>query len=138
MIRTPLGALGLAAATLGLCPAADPTPAKPATPVELILTGGDTLARVELGAGVDGVPVAAVWDETFARLFAFFDRNGDGILDPKEAALLPAPKALRQAMGNRPRRWQSGGPWPGRVPTPQQEFADRSLRVVVEARGPGE
>lgn len=101
MTRTTFVALALVLATFGLCPAADPAPAKrPAVPLELVLLGEDKLARVELRAEVDGMPVSAIWDETFARLFAYFDRNGDGALDAEEAALLPAAKALRQAMGS--------------------------------------
>ncbi|WP_439628378.1 hypothetical protein [Gemmata sp.] len=80
-----------------LAPAADPT--APAAPLELVLTG-DKLARVELRVEVDGRPVAAVWDETFAKLFAFLDRNSDGALDAKEAAAAPSALALRQALGN--------------------------------------
>ena len=100
MIRTTLAALPLALATFGPGPAADPAPAEPPAPLELVLFGEDKLARVELRAEVGGVPVPAIWDETFGKLFAYCDRNGDGALDAKEAALLPAPKALRQAMGN--------------------------------------
>ena len=105
MTRTSLGALALAFTAFGLCPAAEPAPEKPApkpagTPVELVLLGGEKLVRVELHAKVEGVPVSAVWDETFAKLFTYFDCNSDGVLDVKEAALLPAAKALRQAMGN--------------------------------------
>lgn len=101
MTRNALGALALAVAALGLCPAAEPAPAKrDAVPVELVLLGEEKLARVELRVEVGGTPVSAIWDQTFARLFAFFDRNGDGVLDAKEAALLPSARSLRQAMGN--------------------------------------
>ncbi len=96
MTRAPLLALALAAAS---STAADP--AKPAAPpLELALVGDGKLARLEVRASVDGTPVAAVWDDTFAKLYAFFDRDGNGSLDEKEAARLPAAKALRQAMGN--------------------------------------
>lgn len=101
MTRIILGVLALAFASFGLCPAADPAPAKrTAAPLELVLIGEDKLARVEFQAEVDGTPVSAIWDETFAKLFAYFDRNGDGTLDLKEAALLPSPRSLRQAMGS--------------------------------------
>lgn len=72
----------------------------PAASSEVVLFGQSRLTRVQLRVEVDGKPLAAIWDDTFARLCAFFDRNGDGALDPKEAALLPAPLALRQALGN--------------------------------------
>lgn len=101
MTRPTVALLALAFAACGLCPAADPAPAKTAAvPVELVLLDGDKAVRVELHAEVDGVPVSAVWAETFVRLFAYFDRNGDGALDSAEAARLPSARALRQAMGN--------------------------------------
>jgi Ca2+-binding EF-hand superfamily protein len=101
--RTILGTLALALAAVWACPAAEPAAAPPphaAAPLELVLLGEDGLTRLELRVEVDGTPVPAIWDETFARLFAFFDRNGDGALDAKEAARLPSPLALRQAMGS--------------------------------------
>ncbi len=91
-MRTAIGVLALGLGIMGVCPAAEP--------VELVLIGEGKLARIEIDATVGGVPVPAIWDETFARLFAYFDRNGDGALDAKEAGLLPAPRALRHAMGN--------------------------------------
>ncbi len=101
-----LGVAGVALAACGLVRTADP-PVKPAPrtvarpdAVELVLLGGDKLVRVRLQVEVDGKPLAAVWDDTFARLFAFFDRNGDGVLDEKEAARLPSAFALRQVMGS--------------------------------------
>jgi Ca2+-binding EF-hand superfamily protein len=98
--RTTLGALALGFAAVALCPAAEPLAKPVAVPVELAVIGEEKLARVELRAEVDGVAVSAIWDETFAKMFAYFDRNSDGVLDSKEAALLPAARSLRHAMGN--------------------------------------
>lgn len=99
MTRLSLG--GLVLSTVGLGVAAEPTPAQhTAVPVELVLLGGGKPARVELRAEVDGTPASAIWDETFSKLFAFFDRDGDGALDEREAAPLPSPRSLRQAMGS--------------------------------------
>lgn len=105
MIRLFIG--GLALVTIGLCVTAEqaPTTKAPASqsavaPVELVVLGDDKIARVQISVEVDGKSLSAIWDETFARLHAFFDRNGDGFLDAKEAARLPAPLALRQAMGS--------------------------------------
>ncbi|VTR97476.1 probable calmodulin : Uncharacterized protein OS=Pirellula staleyi (strain ATCC 27377 / DSM 6068 / ICPB 4128) GN=Psta_0320 PE=4 SV=1: EF-hand_7: EF-hand_5: EF-hand_5: EF-hand_5: EF-hand_5 [Gemmata massiliana] len=101
MTRMTLCALGLAFAAFGWCHAADPVPAKgAAVPVQFVLLGEEKLARIDLRAEVDGIAVSAIWDETFAKLFAFFDRNGNGSLDTKEAAQLPSVRSLRQAMGN--------------------------------------
>ncbi|MBN9520509.1 hypothetical protein J0H58_18620 [bacterium] len=98
MTRTLLGALAFASA-VGLSPATDP-PVKADAPLELALVGADKLDRVEVRVAVDGVPVPAVWAETFTKLSAYFDRNADGSLDAPEAARLPAARALRLAMGN--------------------------------------
>lgn len=87
MTRTTFGLLALALV------AADHPPI--ALSVE-----GEEEARIEVRVEVEGTPVAAVWDDTFAKLFAYFDRNGDGVLDEKEAARLPSARSLRQAMGN--------------------------------------
>ena len=42
---------------------------------------------------LDGRPLDAVWDETFRKLFADLDRDGDGFLSREEARR--APSALR-------------------------------------------
>lgn len=60
--------------------------------------GGDKLTRIELLVEVDGRPVSEVWDETFGRLLAYYDRNNDGVLDPAEAERLPPGFTLRQLL----------------------------------------
>lgn len=103
MTRATLGTLALALGAVGGGAAAGPAAAPPpraAEPVELVLLGEDGIARAELRVEVDGVPLPAIRDQTFARLFAFFDRNADGTLGANEAARLPSPLALRQAMGS--------------------------------------
>jgi Ca2+-binding EF-hand superfamily protein len=89
-----LGGLGLAAEP------ASSTAAGPVTPLEFVLLGDSKPARVELVVEVDGKPLSTIWDETFAKMFAFFDRNSDGNLDEKEAMSLPSSLALRQSLGN--------------------------------------
>jgi Ca2+-binding EF-hand superfamily protein len=94
MVLIGLGGLGLAAEP------APTTAARAPAPLEFVLLGDGKPARVELVVEVDGKPLSAIWDETFAMMFTFFDRNSDGALDEKEAANLPAPIALRQSIGN--------------------------------------
>ncbi|WP_020473454.1 EF-hand domain-containing protein [Zavarzinella formosa] len=91
------GAAILAAA--GFSHAAEPAP-RPAVPVEIVIVGEDKLTRIELQVEVDGKPLSSIWDETFSKLFTYHDRNGDGAMDAKEAARLPAATALRHGMGN--------------------------------------
>jgi Ca2+-binding EF-hand superfamily protein len=110
VIRTPTAALVLTAAC-GLAAAARPQPASIARPrpadLDLIILGEDRLARLELRVEVGGRQVSAVWDETFDKLFAYHDRNGDGAIDGKEVARLPSPFALRQLL------WGQSVPYSG-------------------------
>ncbi|OWK46524.1 EF-hand domain-containing protein [Fimbriiglobus ruber] len=80
-------------------PLTAPSPRSTA-PLELVLFGDGKAARVQIRVEVDGKPVSAIWDQTFARLHAYFDRNADGVLDTTEAALLPSTIALRHAMSS--------------------------------------
>ena len=98
MTRSLLGVL-VVAAFAGRCPAADP-PKPAAAPAEFVLLDGDTPVRLAITAEFNGVPVSAVRANALAKLFAFFDRNADGVLDVTEAARLPSAKALRQALGS--------------------------------------
>lgn len=80
--------------------AGDGLTAEPPKPVEFVLLDGDTPLLVSLRAELDGVPVTALWADAFATLFAYHDRNGDGVLDSGEASTVPTARALRQAMGS--------------------------------------
>lgn len=90
----------LAVALAALAPgAAAPHRTPESHALEVAVLDGDTVARLELRAELDGAPVRALWNDTFAKLFAYFDRNGDGALDAAKVARLPAPRALRYALG---------------------------------------
>lgn len=75
-----------------------PAPSPRADALDLLVLAGEQPARLELRVAVDGKPVTAVWDETFARLHAFFDRDNSGTLSKTEAARLPSAFALRQVL----------------------------------------
>ncbi|AWM39948.1 transaldolase/EF-hand domain-containing protein [Gemmata obscuriglobus] len=100
------------AAVLCAAPArpAEPGPSPRADALELLFIGGEKPARLELRAEIDGRPVPAVWDDTFAKLFAYFDRDADGALDATEAARLPSAFALRQVL------WGQSTPFTGAAP----------------------
>lgn len=86
----------------GLCSAASPQAPTPAAaaPVECVVLTDNSAVRLALQVDVDGQAVPTLWAESFARIFAFHDRDGNGVLDAREAAHLPSALALRQAMGN--------------------------------------
>ncbi len=86
-------------AAIAVVPAADAPKVSPrAEALDLLLVGGEKPTRLELRVEIGEKSVPAIWDETFAKLFAFYDRNADGALDKTEAARLPAAFALRQVL----------------------------------------
>ncbi len=79
--------------------AAEPTTLSPrADSLDLLFTNSDMPVRLELRVAIDGQSVPAIWDETFAKLFSFLDRDGNGTLDKIEASRLPSPFTLRQVL----------------------------------------
>ncbi len=112
MIRPALGLC--LAAVAAVAPAADPAnptargkglpsdpvpTAKPGVPLEFVVVPDSAPARLEVRVEIDGQPLSAVWDDAFAKLAAYFDRDGNGSLDEKEAARLPDAVALRHVLG---------------------------------------
>lgn len=92
--------LALAALVGPTISAADSQPvAKPGVPLEFVVVPDGTPARLQLQIEIDGKPLSTVWDETFAKLAGYVDRDGNGTLDEKEATRLPDPVAFRQALG---------------------------------------
>lgn len=80
-------------------PAADPPKVSPrADALDLLLVGAEKPIRLELRVEIEGKSVPAVWDETFAKLLTFFDRDADGSLNKGEVARLPSAFALRQVL----------------------------------------
>lgn len=66
--------------------------------LDLLFDTGDTPLRLELRVEVDERTVPDIWDESFRQLTAYYDRDGDGALNAREATRLPAPFALRQLL----------------------------------------
>lgn len=90
----------LASALLGFWPADGPGPdPKPrADALDVVVPGGERLVRLQIRVEIDGRSVPAAWDRTFDRLYSFYDRDGDGALDVREADRLPPPFAVRQVL----------------------------------------
>src|SRR5262249_3874316 len=54
---------------------------------------------IRLHIEIDGRAFDDAYDDYIAALFKFLDRDGDGVLSPTEAARMPTPEAVRQALG---------------------------------------
>ncbi len=117
-------AVGLAA-LVKPTPAADVSKASPRTDALDLLVLGDKPARLELRVEINGKSVPAVWDETFATILAYYDRDGDGVLTKTEAGRLPSAFALRQVL------WGQIIPHAG----PPPAFADLDLNSDGKADG---
>jgi Ca2+-binding EF-hand superfamily protein len=98
--RIPLRiALGLVTVLIaGVSTAEHPQVSPRADALDLLLVEGEKPVRLELCVELGGKSVPAIWDETFAKLLAFHDRDGGGTLDKSEAARLPSAFALRQVL----------------------------------------
>jgi hypothetical protein len=66
--------------------------------LDVLFTCDAQPARLELRVEIDGKTVPEVWDEIFAKLFAFYDYDGNGALDSDEAKRLPSAYVLRQLL----------------------------------------
>ena len=73
-----------------------PVPARPDT-LELLIIRQKSVVRLRIN--VESSPtVTASRQAAFQKLFAFLDRNNDGVLTPDEAKRLPTPFALRHIL----------------------------------------
>ena len=54
------------------------------------------MLRLRIEVELDGRPLDAVWEETFHKLFADLDRDGDGFLSRQEARRAPSALRIRQ------------------------------------------
>jgi Ca2+-binding EF-hand superfamily protein len=103
MTRCRAAALLVAAlllAGLSLAPVAEPVPhhaAKSATaPLDLVYLDNGRPLRLRIEVELDGQPLEAYWDDTFRKLFADLDRDGNGFLSRDEAQRAPSALRLRQ------------------------------------------
>jgi Ca2+-binding EF-hand superfamily protein len=65
--------------------------------LDLVVVGVKPV-RIEIRVEIGGQSVHKSWDETFAKLHAYHDRNGDGVLDATEAARLPSTMEVRAVL----------------------------------------
>ncbi len=94
--------------------------------LELLLLDGDHPIRLQILADIDGSDIAARWDETFIKLFQFFDRNADGSLDRSEAARLPSAFSLRQVL------WGQFVPYSGEAPSWTDLDCDKDSAISLK------
>jgi Ca2+-binding EF-hand superfamily protein len=114
----------LALLSLSTCSAtfADEKPAD----LELLLLGGNSPLRLKLEVEISGRPWKQVWDEHFAALVAYCDRDANGLLDKQEARRLPSVQALREVLS-------LGFLAPlGEAPDWQQVDADRDGKLTAK------
>jgi hypothetical protein len=110
----------------GSVPATSPTSSSPrADHLDLLILADGALQRLELHVHVDGKSVPAIWDDTFARLLAFCDRDSNGWLNQAEAARLPSAFALRQTL------WGQFSPFTGMGPAWDDLDANSDARLTL-------
>jgi Ca2+-binding EF-hand superfamily protein len=64
---------------------------------EAIYFGSAGPVRIQFRVTIAGRPADAVWAEAVDKLFAYCDRNGDGVLDASERAFFVPPRRSREA-----------------------------------------
>src|SRR5438067_2245325 len=93
--------LGLWAATAAAQQAPEKTAPPAMTPPDvqdIILFGETRPYLLRLHVRIDGKPFRTFQDDYFRKLFAYFDKDGDGVLTKEEAAQVPNPQFLQQKM----------------------------------------
>jgi Ca2+-binding EF-hand superfamily protein len=143
LLTRPLLALGLvAAAALLLVPwsaAADEEKPKDTPAVteltdlqDIVYLGDKRPLVIRLRVQVDGKSFQTPWQSALKDLFDFYDRDGDGGLDEKEAARLPSPQELMQGVQFRGRLLLPGGGGRGPGMKFQDLDADGDGKVTLE------
>ncbi len=95
-----VAATGFAALVAAAAPGG---PARPPAGVrEAVYFGSGGPVRIRFHATFAGRPADEVWAEAVGKLFAFCDRNGDGVLDAAELAALNPPKRRAGAAAGLP------------------------------------
>ncbi|MFO0844081.1 MAG: hypothetical protein U0797_17050 [Gemmataceae bacterium] len=98
-MRATLKVLGAAlllalAASAAAPPTRQPAPTREADQLDYVFLGSDQPVRIRLHVRCGERPYDAVWADWMDKVFAWFDRNGDGVLGPDEARRLPQGNAL--------------------------------------------
>jgi Ca2+-binding EF-hand superfamily protein len=83
----------------GVGAANPPAPATPTASVrDAVYFGPAGPVRIRFLLSIGGRPADTVWTEAIDGLFAFCDRNGDGVLDPTERAIFSPPTDRRREL----------------------------------------
>lgn len=90
------------AAAAGPAVSAEKLAAVPGDAQDLVLFLDTRPYLIRLHLQVNGKSFQKSWDETVNHLFRYLDTDGDGTLDPKEAALAPSTAQWVQLMGGTP------------------------------------
>jgi Ca2+-binding EF-hand superfamily protein len=81
-----------------IVPRAKPQAAPKADIQDLVYCSEQGLYKVRLHVSVNGKSASANWGAFLDKAFAYFDRNGDGVLDAKEVAKMVPPNAFTQGV----------------------------------------
>src|SRR5262245_10668238 len=85
--------LNLQALAAGAAPPA--TPARQADQLDYAFFASDRPVLIRLHLRIGDRPYDAAWNDWMAKLFAWFDKNGNGVLEANEVARLPHSQTLQ-------------------------------------------
>jgi Ca2+-binding EF-hand superfamily protein len=97
-------------------------PEVPGTLREAVFFGPAGPVRIRLHVTIGGRPAEAAWRHAVGTLFAFLDRDGNGVLDAKERAFFEQPRRGRQV-----------DPFQPEASAPRLTFGDKDEGVTREA-----
>lgn len=63
--------------------------------LDLVVDSPAVLFRIQVAVQIDGKSVASQWDDAFAAILKWSDRDQDGVVNEGEAEQLPSPFAIR-------------------------------------------
>ncbi len=92
--------------------------------LDFVFAASDRPVLVRLHLRKDGRPYATAWDDYMKKFFAYFDQNGDGVLDKKEAERAPNMQFLRFHL-----QGSIGFPYDGQTVRMQQIDTDKDGKV---------
>ncbi len=94
LLTTVSAALCLTLTVAAVAPTPRHAPARPEEQLDYLYLASDQPVLLRFHLLFGDRPYTALWSDYMDKLFAWFDKNGDGSLDAIEVAALPAPQSL--------------------------------------------